>query len=124
SLVTGHHLRRRIDPARSACETLGHPHGHQDPPQVVHQSTPSLAEHVDSAGVGWSLISIIKPHFVSFGNPFSQSRERVPRSSPCPPLPCNPPREPTRSGRMPRSTLRSCRSKRSLPSSPSSPSRD
>jgi hypothetical protein len=36
-----------------------------------HQSATILAEYVDSGGVGWSLISIIKPHFVGFGNPFS-----------------------------------------------------
>jgi hypothetical protein len=43
----------------------------RDSPRVVHQSATILAECVDSGGVGWSLISIIKPHFVSFGNPFS-----------------------------------------------------
>jgi hypothetical protein len=43
----------------------------RDWPHVVHQSATILAEYVDSGRVGWSLISIIKPHFVSFGNPFS-----------------------------------------------------
>src|SRR6516225_4500784 len=116
------HLRhRRVDPPRSTCETLGHPHGHQDPPQVVHQSTPILAEHVDSAGAGWALNSIIKPHFVSFGNPFSYSHKRFPRGSPWPPSPCNPPRARTRLGRPPLTTTRSCRPTRSWPSLPSSP---
>jgi len=43
----------------------------RDSPHVVHQSATIPAEYVDLGGMGWSLISIIKPHFVSFGNPFS-----------------------------------------------------
>src|SRR5262249_42729776 len=71
SFLTGNHdTSPRLVPKSS--ETRPSPWS----PEGVHRTSsispqPSSLSHVDSGGVGWSLISIIKPHFVGFGNPFS-----------------------------------------------------